>query len=319
MPVAKTLCIRALLATVIWFVLPPMLFSQGDAIQTLQILNAPDPVIENLMAEHRFEQAESILVHELSGDPRNVNRLLMLAQVYFDEHRYTEASSILASAEQIAGPTANGDVLAGLIEIVHNDFAGAEKDYRNAISLDKTNASAHYYLGRALYTRQSVEEAISEFKTAISLDSSITRAYDGLGLAYQALGKKNDATHWFQKGIEEEERVSGVRSEWPPLDFATFLLNYEASDRVDQLLSLALSRNPLNSEIYYQYGSYYYKCARYDDAIRALRHAIQLAPSNAQAHYLCGRSYHALRQDALANAEFRKFRELSERSTSPTH
>jgi cytochrome c-type biogenesis protein CcmH/NrfG len=277
-------------------VLPQTGFSQGAAIQPLQILNAPDPVIERLIAQRQVERAEAILVHELSNDPRNDKRLLMLAQVYFDQHPYAEASSILASANQIAGPTANEEVLAGLIEIVHEDFAAAEKHHRNAISLDPKNAEAHYYLGRDLYTRQSVVEAISEFKTAISLGSSLLRAYDGVGLAYQALGKKDDAIHWFQEGMDQEKRISGARSEWPPLHYATFLLNYEATDRVDQLLKLSLSRNPLNPETYYQYGNYYYKLARYGDAIRMLRRAIELDPSSPQAHYLCGRSYHVLHE-----------------------
>jgi hypothetical protein len=63
---------------------------------------------------------------------------------------------------------------------------------------------------------------------SLSLDRSIIRAYDGLGLAYQALGAREDATHWFQRGIEEEQNFPERQSEWLPVDFASFQLPYGA-------------------------------------------------------------------------------------------
>jgi superkiller protein 3 len=291
--------------------------SQRDGIQTLQVLHAPDSVIERLLAEHKFEQAETILVHELSTSPRDGKLLIMLSQLYFDEHRYGEASSTLTSADQVMGPTTDGEVLAGLIEVVRGNLPAAEQRYLKALSLDPKNAPAHYYLGRALYARQSLREAITQFKAAITLDPSIIRAYDGLGMAYQALGAREDATHWFQQGIEEEQRFPERQSEWLPLDFATFLLPYGASDQVNQLLELALARNSMNAEVHYQFGAYYYRRAQYDEAIKALQRAFQIDPRNARAHYLCGRSYHALHQEDQAREEFAKFHELSERASTP--
>ena len=268
--------------------------------------------IERMIADRQFTQAETVLVHALAMSPRDGKYVLMLAQVYFDEHRYADAQSMLYQANRLLGPTANGEVLAGLIDVVQNKLGASEERDRKAISLDPQNAPAHYYLGRCLYTRQSMAEAAEQYKTAISLDPTLIRAYDGLGLAYQALGARQEAERSFQEGMNQESKSPRRLSEWLPLDFATFLLESGPTEQVEHLLKMALLRNPDNAEVWYQLGKFNYQSKRYSDAVAMAQHALQLDPKSARAHYLCGRSYHALHQEAEAKAEFAKFHELSD-------
>ncbi len=196
--------------------------------------------------------------------------------------------------------------------MVQNKLGAAEDKYRRAISIDPKNAPAYYYLGRCLYTRQSIAEAAEQYKAVIRLDPTLIRAYDGLGLTYQALVARQDAEHWSQEGMNQEPKSPGRLSEWLPLDFSTFLLEDGITERGEHLLKLALSRNPDNAEVWYQLGKYDYRSGRYNDALSMAQHAIQLDPKNTSAHYLCGRSYRALHQEVEAQTEFAKVRELSD-------
>ena len=68
------------------------------------------------------------------------------------------------------------------------DYDNAEKEYREAVELNKDIDYAHNGLGLALSNRRAYKDAIAEFKKALKLNKD-TDFYNNLGCAYAEYGK----------------------------------------------------------------------------------------------------------------------------------
>jgi tetratricopeptide (TPR) repeat protein len=65
--------------------------------------------------------------------------------------------------------------------MMHNHFAEAQTQYRNAIHLDPNNAALHIALSRALNSDRQAEDGMKEARLAIRLDPESDLAYFSLG------------------------------------------------------------------------------------------------------------------------------------------
>ena len=129
--------VSALLLPIVWLILAAVSVAQNSPIDPIPILNASDPQVQNLIGERHYEQAEAILVHELQESPTDGQHLLMLAQLYFNENRYDESSAMLDAANRAAGATSNGEMLAGLIQVVRGNSGVAREQFVRALNPDK--------------------------------------------------------------------------------------------------------------------------------------------------------------------------------------
>jgi tetratricopeptide (TPR) repeat protein len=125
-------------------------------------------------------------VGKLVADPRNMELITLLAEVRFDQRRYKEVIQLVDDADAVAGPTAKGTTLRGLVAVAQSRLDLAEPKFEEAIRLDPNYAFAHYYLGRLLYTQNHFNQSIQESNAAIALAPNLVRAYENLGLCYEA-------------------------------------------------------------------------------------------------------------------------------------
>lgn len=89
-------------------------------------------------------------------DPRNVEARLDLLRFYVAAPGIAGGSvrKARAQAEEIARLDAvQGHIARGIVAEKENDDAGAEREYRTALSIDETSAAPHYALG-AMYQRE---------------------------------------------------------------------------------------------------------------------------------------------------------------------
>jgi cytochrome c-type biogenesis protein CcmH/NrfG len=66
------------------------------------------------------------------------------------------------------------------------------------VQRDPQDASAHFDLGSTYYVRGDVEKAVESLERAVELDESNDDANYMLGLAYERLGRQEDAIRQFQ-------------------------------------------------------------------------------------------------------------------------
>jgi hypothetical protein len=67
-------------------------------------------------------------------------------------------------------PTAEAIAFRGEIAFRRGNFQDAEKQYREALQLDRKTARARFGLGKLALTRLAAKDAVAEFKAAIELD-----------------------------------------------------------------------------------------------------------------------------------------------------
>lgn len=272
--------------------------------------------IEALIQEKQIAIAEKIIVGKLMADPRNTELITLLAEVRFDQRRYKEAIQLVDDADAVAGPTAKGRTLRGLVAVAQSRLDLAEPRFQEAIRLDPNYPFAHYYLGRLLYTRNHFNESIQESSAAIALAPNLVRAYENMGLCYEAKQQIDEAKKWYLEAIRRGA-LGGRQTEWPPLDLATMLIRNDRVEEARPYLLDALKLNPNNSKSHLQMAIVLEKTGDLAGALQELQRTVNLDPTKADAHYRAARIYQRLGKKDLADREFALFQRISQTQRRP--
>jgi tetratricopeptide (TPR) repeat protein len=111
-----------------------------------------------------------------------------------------KADSIVLCDDALAGPeltrqdVANTWVNRGILEMSREGYRKAEDNFREALRLYPKLAEAHVDLGSTMINLHRYQEGIVETKLGIDLNSKeIERAYYNLGIAYEYLGRLQEA------------------------------------------------------------------------------------------------------------------------------
>jgi tetratricopeptide (TPR) repeat protein len=267
--------------------------------------------IETLIQNKQIASAEKMIVGKLGVDPRNTALITLLAEVRYDQRRYKQALQLVDDADAIAGPTAKGTNLRGLVAVADSRLDLAESKFREAIQLDPKYAFAHFCLSRIHYTRNQFDESIQESKAAIALAPNFVRAYENLGLCYEAKEQIDEAKKWYLQAIRLGAS-GGRQTEWPSLHLATMLVRNDRVEEARPYLLDALKLNPNNSHAHLQMAIVLEKTGDLVGAAQELERTLSLDPTKAEAHYRAGRIQQRLGNKDQADKEFAQFRKLSE-------
>jgi tetratricopeptide (TPR) repeat protein len=271
---------------------------------------------KRLIDARELDSAEKIIVAEMMTAPRDADWITLLAQVRLGQNRTGEALKLLDDADQIAGITATRAMLISLAESQAGHMDRAEPPLRTAIRLDPLNASAHYFLGRLLYTDNRFDEAIEESMRAIALAPGFVRAYENLGLCYEGKHNQEEAERWYRKAIDHET-TSESKTEWPMLDLATMMIHENRYAEAKPYLIHALDINPHNIQSLFQMGILLERNGDLKGALDQFRAAIQSdqagdQPGRASAYYRAARVCKKLGYTDEAAEDFKKFNEMHE-------
>jgi tetratricopeptide (TPR) repeat protein len=279
-------------------------------------LAAPDKMSEakGLIDARQIDSAEKIIVAAMMTAPQDPDWITLLAQVRLGQNRSQEALKLLEDADQLAGINAARAMLISLAESQAGHMDLAEPPLRTAIRLDPFNASAHYFLGRLLYTDNRFDEAIEETNKAITLAPGFVRAYENLGLCYEGKHDLAEAERWYRKSIDREA-TSENKTEWPMLDLATMMIHENRFAEAKPFLTQALDINPHNSDSLLQMGILLERTGDLKGALDQFRAAIQSGqagdqPGRASAYYQAARLCKKLGYADEAAQDFNKFNEL---------
>ena len=128
--------------------------------------------------------------------------------------------------------------------------------------------------GKEFYKKDEDERAAEAFQKAINFDPSLAEAYFRLGLAYDALGQKQEADYAYKKAIESYKKFISV--------------------------------NPKDAEAHYNMGQAYFGLHLYGEAVREYRQATRLKPDDAAIYYDLGTALTRLAQYNEAASAFQK-------------
>lgn len=158
-----------------------------------------------------------------------------------------------------------------------NNSAGTA-EVSNGLAGDRTQARALLDKGKELYRGDQDSEAVAAFQQAAKLDPDLAEAHFRLGLAYEALGKEEDAEAEYKKAVDAYKKH--------------------------------LDGNDDDAEAHYNFGQTYANLGQYSDAIREYRQATKLKTDDPDIYYDLGVAHTKLAQYDAAAAAFSKSLEI---------
>ncbi|HDS4959806.1 TPA: CDP-glycerol glycerophosphotransferase family protein [Escherichia coli] len=246
-------------------------------------------------------------------------------------HRYEEAFKYISKALELEPSNIQWkeqlEQCARHLDKLNNHMvskSSTEEDLlREKLNTDFNNPKLHDRLAEVLHKKGRWWQEVDTLKNAIKLDPSIPERYFKLGTALEKMGRFNEASIYYKKGLEfnkkhdaiwyyalgyslesdETNNVENVRSS--KIAYATAIsldkkLNSnkfgigafhqykgrwaKAIDAYEKHTSI----NPLCAELYYRLGLSYDRCYQWDKAAENYRKALSLDENHPYWHYRLG-------------------------------
>jgi tetratricopeptide (TPR) repeat protein len=175
-----------------------------------------------------------------------------------------------------------------------------------------------YYLGRTKYNENRFEEAIKAFQRCLKTDPASLRAQYNLGLAYQGLGRTEDAAAAFRTAIAWQQHKLNQDPE-PFIDLGSLMLDENQSQDALPYLLRAVAISPQEFRAHEQLGRAFEHLDQLQKAQTEFEKAVALAPQNARLHYVLGQVYRKEGLAEKAKLEFDRSSALRRDSPSEGH
>ena len=150
---------------------------------------------------------------------------------------------------------------------------------------NRTQALALLDEGKDFYRNDQDEKAAETFAQVIKLDPELAEAHFRLGLAYDAVGKEQEAEGAYKKAIEVYKKHLDESAKDPETHYnmgqayAGLHLYTEAVREYRQATKLKDD----DADIFYDLGTALTKLAQYDEAVSAFSKSLEIDPENYRA------------------------------------
>jgi tetratricopeptide (TPR) repeat protein len=184
------------------------------------------------------------------------------------------------------------------------DYPAADQWLTKSLELDPGDAQARFYLGRTKYNEKRFDEAVRAFTECMKLDAKNVKAADNLGLAYEGLGKTEEALAAYRNAVALDAAAPS-RSLGPYLNLGTLLAENARASEALPYLEQAVQIAPGDARAHRELGKADLALNRLDDAKRELEKTVALEPESAPAHFLLAQvdRKRGLVPDALVETE----------------
>jgi tetratricopeptide (TPR) repeat protein len=177
-------------------------------------------------------------------------------------------------------------------------YSEAELEYKLAAREDPEDPRAHAGLGNVYLDQGRFKNAIEAYQEAIEAQVDYVPAYQPLGYSLARLNRHAEATDTFKQALQYDPNNAEVYN-----NLAFTLVHAERyAEAVEAgLQAIALlgrtgeafkqglqNRNEVLSHAYKNVGNAYNGMKKYNEAADALKHAAEIEPNNAAAHFNLG-------------------------------
>lgn len=224
----------------------------------------------------------------------------------FYADNYYRARKLLDEAIELNPNSAKAYLDRGDIEYFDNQNSIAIRQYYDkAIQLNPNYAEAYNARGLAYEELHWHEEALRDYNKAIQINPNFDKPYNNRGNIYRGLGQYQRAIQDFNKAIQINPNNSRSYN-----NRGNTYLNLGNYERAIQDYNESIRLNTKVSSTYNNRGFAYYCLKNYNQAIDNATKAIQINPKFANAYQLRGLCYQELGDNAKAQADFKKAKEL---------
>lgn len=181
--------------------------------------------------------------------------------------------------------------------------------YREIVTLNADSAEADMLAGEALDEMKDKPAAAEQFRAAVKADPKMPNAHFGLGYLLWGLLQYDEAAKEFQAELEKNPEHAQALTYLADCD-----IQLSHPEEALPLLEKAIRIDPKIEIAHLDLGILYSNADRRDDALRELKMAEQLNPTDQTVHWRLARFYKAMGKTQEANAEFEKTRKLQKAS-----
>ena len=216
-------------------------------------------------------------------DPEYAEAYAQLAEAYVRigyfgyrpaEAMFPKAKAAALRSIQLDSTLASARTALATELIWEHDFAGAESEYRKAISLEPTNATAHQWYGVLLMILRRIPESVAEEKRASDLEPLSLQIQNNYATFVNASGDHLGALRQFQKTVGEEPDSAWVRrNPWVLTNMSRVYADNGQYANAIRTSNLALQIVPGNPRALHTMAAIYDVMGRPDLARQAFAHA----------------------------------------------
>jgi tetratricopeptide (TPR) repeat protein len=241
----------------------------------------------------------------LAQDPTDFRSQVLLGMSYFGDRRYAEAATQLEAASKKQPD--NEQLLYVLAEsyLWSENSAAALRVFRDLLEKNPGSAQIHMLLAQALDALDREEEAIQELEQASRASPAEWNIHLALGYLYWKAKRNEEAEHEFRRDLELAP---------DDMQAATYLADIELQrnnmNNALKLLQTVLAKTQTIRRAWLDAGIIYAETHRSNEAINALKRAINLEPKRADAHYRLAKLYQSLGRKSDAAQEFQVVKEV---------
>jgi tetratricopeptide (TPR) repeat protein len=172
--------------------------------------------------------------------------------------------------------------------------------FTQAIAASADNYFAHQTLGAWLFSTGELPAAREHLEAALAISPDSAYAHEQLGLVLEKQGDRAGAIAAYERAVQLSDKSFFAKRNLAALRAAAPAPAATAAASVDQALA-AVRADPADPRARIDLGIAYLREKRYDDALRHLQSAVELARDSAQAHDAL--SIALVRTNRLAEAE----------------
>lgn len=172
--------------------------------------------------------------------------------------------------------------MAGLIVILMMNTFVQVGFWRNSMSifqrsLDTTerNHIMHYMIGEELFEQQRFQDAIRHYRAALEIHPGYLEAMNNLGLAMEALGKKEQAADCYRKVLRIDPNFEKAH-----INLGKMMSSEGRFQKAHTHYQKALRANPESEEAYNNIGNLYFHQDKMEIAIQYYRKALRGGKGN---------------------------------------
>lgn len=233
--------------------------------------------------------------------------------ILFKENKPKESLAEYEIAGRLRPPTALDLEVIGGDYFLLEDYAHADKWLTESVERDATNPLALYFLGRTKYNEQHFDESVHYLTECLKLDPKNVKAETNLGLAYERLGKTEEAFAAYRAAVA----MDADKDPAPYFHLGDLLLaNSRPQDAISYLLQ-AVDLAPEDAPAHRELGKAYLLSNDVEKAEGELDKAAGLDPQNGPTHFLLAEVYRKRGQPDKSSAETKRYAQLTGGHSSP--
>ena len=292
-----------------------LILQKGTSSSAVSILRVEPSVIElqNLafynLRRGRFVEVFKNCEELLAINKKSILAFKILQVSYAAIGSFDRAQELIDSLEEASGNLSLAHLSKGIILLSQQKYDMAIKECQTAITIDKDNPLALYYLGRIHTEKKEFEKADDYLRKAVESEPELALAYTGLGINYLIQGNAEESFINYKKALEIDQDEHMAR-----MGLATILIGLKGYGKAIEQFKLVIEKVPTFIRARQSLAALYLQMGRFKDAIDQSIEILKIDLNSAPAYLILARSYSYIDNFDEAVKSIRKFIELEESS-----